>query len=143
MSAAYYALFHLLIQDAAGRLTKWPGLQPLVARKFDHGQMKQASIQFGAKKQSASPSGPLPSSFSQLAGVVPTDLKLVAETFQDLYDKRQRADYDPRTDADFTRSEALEAVGRARTAFAAWANTRDELTAEAYLLAMLFRDSGR
>jgi uncharacterized protein (UPF0332 family) len=143
VSAAYYAIFHLLIQDAAARFTSRPELRPLLARKFDHGPMRQASIQYAGKKQTKPVEGHLPASFSELVGEPPHDLKTVAEVFQQLYDNRQRADYDSRAGADFNRVAALGWVNQAVVAFQAWARVRDTSAAEAYLLAMLLRDSGR
>ncbi len=143
MSAAYYALFHLLTQDAAERFARWPELRPLLARKFNHGPMKQASKQVSAKRQVKNPPDPLPSSFSEVAGDAPADLKVVAEAFAELHESRQRADYDPRAEADFDRTTALVLVNKARFAFEAWALVRETLAAEAFLLATLLQDAGR
>ena len=44
VSAAYYALFHLLVDAAAGRLVSGADRQPLrecLSRAFDHGVMKR------------------------------------------------------------------------------------------------------
>lgn len=46
ISAAYYALFHLLIQEATGSLVARPELRPRFARAFDHGDMRSASRGF-------------------------------------------------------------------------------------------------
>ena len=46
VSAAYYALFHLLVEAAARRLVSGTDRQPLrncLARAFDHGVMKSLS----------------------------------------------------------------------------------------------------
>ncbi len=137
VSAAYYALFHLLTQDAAGRLTRREDLRPLVARKFDHGQVKQTCVQFARWQK------PPDSPFGRAVPFVPDDLRTVADTLQELQAARHRADYDPRAEADFDRGAAFEWVDLGRTAFDAWERVRTDPAAEAFLLAMLFRDLGK
>ena len=39
VSAAYYALFHLLVREATNRLVQVAALRPRVARAFDHKTM--------------------------------------------------------------------------------------------------------
>lgn len=46
ISTAYYALFHLLVDEATRALIADPALHPLVGRSFDHGDMKNASQVF-------------------------------------------------------------------------------------------------
>ena len=56
VSAAYYALFHLLVDAAARRFVSGADRQPLrncLARAFDHGVMKRVALQFA--EQSLSP----------------------------------------------------------------------------------------
>ena len=56
VSAAYYALFHLLVDAAARRLVSAADRKPLrncLARAFDHGLMKRVALQFA--EQSLSP----------------------------------------------------------------------------------------
>jgi len=136
VSAAYYALFHLVTQDAAGRLTASAALRPLVARKFEHGQLKQVSIQFSGEK--LQPKSPL----AVLVPSIPADLRSVAAALHDLQGQRHQADYDSRPEADFTRTDAISSVARARVAFEAWARVREQPEAEVFLFAILFRDLG-
>jgi hypothetical protein len=136
VSAAYYAVFHLLTQDASRRFTGRADLQPMVARKFDHGQVKQVCIQFAGWRRA--PDTP----FGRVVQSVPDDLKTVAEAVEKLQTARHLADYDPRPEADFVRSAASGWVQRARSAFEAWGRVRTDPAAEAFLLALLFRDFG-
>jgi hypothetical protein len=46
ISTAYYALFHLLIDDATSTLVSRAELRARFARAFDHGDMKNASRAF-------------------------------------------------------------------------------------------------
>jgi len=46
VSAAYYALFHLLVDEAVAGLARGPGagdLRDLLRRAFDHGEMRSVS----------------------------------------------------------------------------------------------------
>ncbi|HTX37316.1 MAG TPA: hypothetical protein VME43_19950, partial [Bryobacteraceae bacterium] len=72
ISAAYYAMFHLLISSA---VNNWriERQRADLGRAFQHGTMK------GACRSMVSPS---------------PDLKIVAKTFIDLQQNRHRADYD-------------------------------------------------
>jgi hypothetical protein len=74
ISAAYYALFHLLVREATAALVSDPKLRQLVPRAFDHSEMKQACRPFAA--------GTLPDHLKPVtAAVVPDELKTVAEAF--------------------------------------------------------------
>src|SRR5947209_17329500 len=76
ISAAYYAMFHLMIEEATNILVARPELRSRFARAFDHGDMKQASRAF------ANPRATLP----VLTGgaVISPDLRNFAATFVDL-----------------------------------------------------------
>lgn len=134
VSAAYYALFHLLTADAAGRL--WPsgpaGIRTLLARTFDHGPMSQASKAF------ANGHGGLPSSLSRVApdpAIIPPGLRAVARTFYQLQEERHSADYD--LSRRFTRREVMALIARTESAFADWQEVRRTDGARLYLLAIL------
>ena len=47
VSSAYYALFHLLVEEAAATLVTDRDLRLLVSRAFDHSEMKKAAAPFG------------------------------------------------------------------------------------------------
>jgi hypothetical protein len=129
VSTAYYALFHLLTQDGARHISTNPELQPLVARAFGHGEMKQVSDLFARNR--------LPDHLSRLVPVMPADLQVVADAFFQLQEARHRADYDIRPDRGFRREEARTQIRRAREAFEAWQRVREDPAAEVYLLALL------
>jgi hypothetical protein len=128
ISAAYYALFHLMIQEAAGTLVARPELRARFARAFDHGDMKQASRAFA---------NPQPTQMSALAGgtPIPPDLQDVAAAFVELQEARHEADYN--IDRSFTRLESTNLVARAAQAFETWQAIRADPVARTYLAALL------
>ena len=134
VSAAYYALFHLLIDDAVHFLVagkQRDGLRRQLARAFEHGQMKQAARAFVAPSPSGNPWR------STLATAPSASLIAVAEAFIALQEQRHEADYDlSRT---FTRSQVQARISRARAAFASWSLVRGTEEADAFLLALLVR----
>ncbi|HXE52949.1 MAG TPA: hypothetical protein VN541_08045 [Tepidisphaeraceae bacterium] len=132
ISAAYYALFHLLIEEATAILISRPQLRSKFARAFDHGDMKLASRAF-ANAQAAHLAG---------GASIPPDLQDVAAAFVELQELRHEADYNP--DRSFTRSECVNLVARVDEAFATWQTIRNDPVARTYLAALLlWRKWGR
>ena len=86
ISTAYYALFHLLISEASWNWAR-PELRPALGRVFDHRKMKSA---FEAKRAA------LNAQFKSSPSVSPVarHLHTIAETFIQVKDKRNEADYD-------------------------------------------------
>src|SRR5580658_11340631 len=106
ISTAYYALFHLLIQDA---VQSWNGSSTArfaLERRFEHKTMKEVS---NAVLRSSWRGWSVPSP------IVPTELQAVAKVFVKLQEARQQADYD---NAKIWESTAVQAqVTDAQTAF--------------------------
>lgn len=131
VSAAYYALFHLLTSEAADRLITGPGrefLRAVLRRAFDHATMKETCREI--VKPNA---GKLAKGMDGIA--VPVALKDVAEAFVELQQARHEADYDSfRT---FTRAEALDLVDLAEQAFTNWRAIRRTIPADVFLAALL------
>lgn len=131
ISTAYYALFHLLLDEASTFLTRGShqGLKHLVSRAFEHAEMKNAAKAFAG--------GTLKDNLADRIGskAVPVDLRQVAQAFLDLQEARHEADYDlSRT---FTKRAAEDLVEVARRAFGAWSNVRKEPVARAFLICLL------
>jgi len=126
ISTAYYALFHLLVQDAVqcwnGSSTARYGLE----RRFEHKIMKDVS---NAVLRSSWRGWSTPSP------AVPAELRAVATVFVDLQEARQQADYDNAKTWEFTAVQAK--VTDAHTAFANWNRIRMHPTANEYLLSLL------
>ena len=113
VSTAYYALFHLLLVEAAQQAV--PGairtLRPLAARAINHGDLKKVALWFA-------PGGNLP---APLAGSlsISADMRLFADTCIRLQQQHVR---------------------RAGQAFAAWGRIRSTDEAKAFLALLLVTD---
>lgn len=127
VSTAYYALFHLLAEDAGRR---WQGSSAAaetgLQRALDHTAMRNASALFQKPSWTDWRGG-------QLA--VPSPLRRVAEAFIDLQDGRQLADY--ANHETWSVVEADEYLEIAREAFQDWASIRHDPMAGNFLLSML------
>ena len=133
VSAAYYALFHLLAREA-GRLVV-PGSLPadlrhLVVRAHNHGEMKRAA------KGWITGVGALPRELQSVVPSFPEGLNDVAASFVALQELRHEADYN--TAATFGREEVLRAVERAERAFDRRNAIRKNPVAATFLLSLLF-----
>jgi hypothetical protein len=124
VSAAYYALFHLLTSEAA-RNWKQDRHQTRFARIFDHKPMKTCSSSVVSRQPPADP--------AKLA--VFAKLKVVAENFVTLQQARYDADYD--NARVWSRTQAYEEIVKTEMAFAAWATIREEEMAQDYLYDLL------
>ena len=129
VSAAYYAMFHLLVREASTMLISVVEIRDRVARAFVHGDMKQASQAFV---------NPQSKQLSELTGRsdVPIDLSQFAKTFVMAQYARNKADYDvART---FTRVEVIDLINLVEQAFQIWHCVRTHPTAQIYLATLLF-----
>jgi hypothetical protein len=123
VSTAYYALFHLLIQDAS---VNWSRLdtRDYLARAFEHKTMKEASTR--AENATYDSSVPPP---------VVAKLRSVARAFRELQFQRHLADYSNATKWD--RIKASSKVNQSKTAFSDWRVIRNEYVAQRYLVSLL------
>lgn len=138
VSTAYYALFHLLTEEATRFLVNAPHrhlLRQGLRRAFAHGAMKAVSKDFsqGRAGKSFTPA---------LAGSgVPLALRQVAQVFVDLQEARHEADYDHlRT---YTRDGAEDLVKLAQRAIGNWQTVRGSIAADTYLVALLAQGAMR
>ena len=130
VSTAYYALFHLLIAEAALNW-KQTHQRHLFARSFEHARMKQAS-ESQTKELSRHSEHSNPPGFA-----ISQQLLEVASSFVELQSKRHTADYD---NAEiWTRTEALEQVDAATRAFQSWKAIRNEPAAQDYLFSLMLK----
>ncbi len=131
VSAAYYALFHLLVHESSKRLISGAAhdrLRALTVRAFEHGTMKQASRAFAS-------GGPPPNLQAVLPHGAPAEIREIADVFIDLQTARHSADYDvTRT---LTRHEAQTLVDQVEAAFQSWQTVREGPEARVYLAALL------
>lgn len=117
VSTAYYALFHLLIDEA---VSKWAveRQRSVLARTFEQGKMKAICDDWlkTAKR----------------GGNVPPELKTVAHNFIQLQQHRHTADYDNSTQ--WSRTDVLNVLTLASDAFAEWRRISAQDAAQDYLL---------
>lgn len=127
VSTAYYALFHLLVEEGGARwLGGSPAAETGLQRAFDHGPMKQVSIRF---KET------IWTNWRGAAQPVPPALRQVATAFVDLQEDRHLADYDNHQQWSDTDVKAV--LQTAERAFRDWDSIRTQPIAGDYLLAML------
>lgn len=143
MSAAYYALFHLLVADAAKRLfpAKPDGLGLLIQRAFSHGEMRNVCKSFADGHRAAirnNPPGQPPPSTRKLIAL-PLDPRLFAviQAFIDLHEARNEADYN--LDKQWNRLDVLSRVQTVCRAFTDWAAIRNSSTATVFVVALLLQ----
>lgn len=143
VSAAYYALFHLLVTDGAKRISpaKPDGLSLLMQRAFNHGEMRNVCKSFADGHRAAirgKQSGQPPPTTRELIAL-PFDPALfgVIQAFIDLQEARNEADY--YLGKQWNRLDVLNRVQTARQAFADWAATRNSTTATVFLVALLLQ----
>ena len=137
VSAAYYALFHFLIEESTIFVVGASGaakpLRQLVGRGFSHTAMKSASAEMGKLTPFD-----LLKPFWPLYGVASSpQLQSVARNFVELQQERHRADYD--LSRPFTRAEAEYLIGQARDALDNWNTLKinDRELARFYALCLL------
>jgi len=123
VSTAYYALFHLLIQEASANWSR-ADTRDYLARGFEHRTMKQACI--WAENATYDPS---------ISPQVVAKLRSVARAFRELQLQRYLADYSNVTKWD--RNKASAKVNQAKTAFTNWKSIRNEFAAQKYLISLL------
>jgi len=129
-SAAYYALFHLLIAEAVNRMipAQPSSLRARAARAFQHGEMKEVCVAF---KAPSSPKKLIP----LLGPAVSTELRSIAETFVDLQEERHAADYD--ISLVLSQSSALNSIANVESAFQAWGKIRATEEVNVFLAALI------
>lgn len=129
ISAAYYALFHLLGAEAASMAAPSSpyNLRAQVQRALTHKEMRTACA-------GISSGNPTPA-FVQLAGRPSQNLTRVATAFVELQEERHKADYDVL--AKFARTDVKLLVQQCHGAFAAWETIRGSDEANVFLAALL------
>jgi len=135
VSAAYYALFHLLSGESVRLFVRGGDGLPIAARlrrTLNHLDMKRASASLLK--------GDLPDSIrAENERYLPTaELAHVCRTFILLQQYRHTADYD--LSAKFTRSHVHELIHEVETAFSSWEVIRNTDEARIYLGCFLLWD---
>ena len=117
VSTAYYALFHLLIDEA---VTKWTveRQRSVLARTFEHNKMKGTCDDVVKVVKSG--------------GKLPPELNIVAQNFIRLQHDRHTADYD--NSKEWSRTDVLNVLTLATDAFQAWHEIGAQDAAQDFLL---------
>jgi hypothetical protein len=130
ISTAYYALFHLLISEA---IMNWkrPHERYAFARMFEHAYMRAAC----ANKRDALNSyfKSSPSTGAELT--ISQNLHRVADTFVEMHQQREEADYDYSTR--WSRTDVVPQVASVAAAFRARKAIRTENVAQDFLFTLL------
>ncbi len=126
VSTAYYAVFHLLINEAVSRMISDVSFRPRIGRAFQHGQMKQICLQYMPQK-----TNDVGEYVTKDRIVLALEIKQIAETFHDLHEAREIADYDCGTTVSHLDAEAH--VQRAESAFHAWLTGQAHPSATSFL----------
>ena len=130
ISTSYYAVFHLLIQEASNL---WPGSdveKVALERAFSHGTMKTVSKQFGSRSWV--------NAFDASVSV-PEEIQRVAKAFTLMQEYRHEADYF--NYRHWSTKDAEAVLQTAKQAFKDWRAIRETSIARSYLLAMLLGKS--
>lgn len=116
VSAAYYAVFHFLVQEACcvqfGTQPAQASYRHVIGRAFSHAVMKDACKSFAGGTLKDSVIKGLPRD-SQGNYAIAREIRNMAATFVELQDMRHMADYD--LSEKFTRSDVLTLIAQAKT----------------------------
>jgi len=138
VSAAYYAIFHLLVDEGAalaGSKLNAAG-KARVRRAFAHAEMKSVCSQYAKAATAASIN---PQIAPLLTSPIGADLRNVAETFVDLQEARHLADYD--LSFKFSRVDVLALIDAVSDAFTDWTTAKPTANAKVFLMDLLLRKS--
>ncbi len=123
ISTAYYALFHLLISASTTRGVATVPLRPYVARNFEHRHMLAVCRRY------------IDLAIDMTGQSVPPEIKRIADSFVQLQNARQKADYNVKDSV--TPVEAQTFVEMARDAFTDWEAVAANPAADTYLTELL------
>src|SRR5262245_25845824 len=137
VSTAYYALFHLLIQETMTSVVIDPSFRPKVARALQHGSMRSVCDKYNPANPNAHGQYIAREGHGFPEQVITPELRDVAATFIALYAAREKADYDVAGTIQFT--EALALVQQAETAFQAWLTAQADPSGITFLQELLCR----
>ena len=132
VSAAYYALFHLLVSEASALYVTDSKLAARINRTINHGDIEAAS--------SMMVQGKFPNALQDPNNqiIIPKALKSVAAAFVALQAERHQADY--KLDRTFSRRQTIENIDMARQAFEDWGRVRKSDHARLYLACFLLAE---
>src|SRR5262249_46797018 len=113
VSDAYYAIFHLLTTETA-KNWKRPAERHTLARMFEHDRMERVCIKKSDQLNEYFKTNPRASHERE----VRKHLRVLTETFVDMQQHREIADYDNSTK--WTRTDTLDKIKSVEAAFESW-----------------------
>ncbi len=128
VSTAYYAIFHLLIDEGCRNWAR-PEQRDRLSRMFEHRTMATASSRRAEEHKGAR------------EGTPESRLRTVAATFRRLQEVRHIADYD--LTPTMSPAQVRVWISEVERAFDTWQLIRDEQIAHDYLFSLLFREKDR
>jgi hypothetical protein len=132
VSAAYYALFHFLVEQACREFVGAAGerrsLRHVMSCAFQHSAMKDAAQRFKSGQLSDTWQVAFP-------GPIPPALRTIAGAFVAAQEDRHEADYD--LTAEFIRTDAVAAADRADQAMRLWVTVSATQHARLFLISLL------
>ena len=148
VSTAYYAIFHLMMEDAANALAPPlpQGLRSEIKRSFAHSQIKTACKEFleanTIKSKNIAGKTKLPAALEALIAF-PLDINLVTvlDAFIALQEARHEADYN--LSYQWIRLDVLANLNLAEQAFSAWPVVRGTPNAAVFISNLAFRKEWR
>lgn len=136
VSTAYYALFHLLVDEAVSFLLSDEPLRAMVSRTLEHQEMLVAAKAF-AKANLPKQKGQTTTYVDALCKLpIRDELVYVANTFIDLQSARHAADY--KRHHPLKRSDVRKLVHQAEQSFQKWRLVRGEPETRVFLAALVF-----
>lgn len=136
VSAAYYALFHLLTTETA-RNWKRSADRPKIARMLDHNSMARACVtrrdELNKYFRGNPPRG--------RERDVSRHLQIITNTFVTMLQHRHTADYDAATK--WSRTDTLDKIQSVEAAFASWRDIREERSRRTFSSRCCLRTAGK
>ncbi len=135
ISAAYYAMFHFVIDRAlrffigTGAVQGSADLRNLMARAFEHSDIK------GAARAFASGNPPELIKHALANQPIPSELHQFAATFVEMQERRHQADYD--LSSKFNRKNVLTHIQRVEQVIANWEQIDQHHATGVFLLCVL------
>jgi uncharacterized protein (UPF0332 family) len=132
VSAAYYALFHALLAEAADMLAyAHPGnLRAQIGRAFSHGHMKEVCKSFSS-------GSPIAATNAIIIPPIRTEIGEIARAFISLQQARHEADYDTLTS--LSKTYAIQKIDDAEQALGMLVLIRGEPNSQVFLAALLLQ----
>jgi hypothetical protein len=138
ISTAYYAVFHMLINEVTSSFVIASAFRSRVARALQHGPMKGVCVRYNPEKPNKK-SGNYETVEADgfPAQTLTPELRKVAEAFVQLHAAREEADYDGGTTVQPT--AAATAVQWAEDAFQAWIIAQTDPSSNTFLQELFWK----